>query len=309
VKEEVLRFAEWNVLPENRDYYYHHFRDNCATRIRDILDRATGGQFRAAYGEAPGRFTLRQHVRRHTWAHPFADWILNFWMGQDIDRPIRVWDEMFLPSEIGMRAEELVYVDGEGRERPLVISVEQVNRAKGRPPVLEAPRRQWPWELGLGILLAGLFGGAWYLERKKSRLGRMVLGLGQSGLGLFFGVVGLLLLFMMTLTNHDYTYNNSNILYINPLLLAALPLGLTLAWTRDGRKRERARLFLKVLWTYVFLGGILTMVIKLFPGFWQQNQVTQALVLPFSAALVWICSKRGRGQVQHNFAFKKGFPP
>jgi hypothetical protein len=89
-KEVLLHFAENNMLPENRDYPYHHFRDNCATRIRDILDFAMDGQLSAAFGETPGRYTLRQHIRRHTWARPFFDWILNFWMGQGIDRPITV---------------------------------------------------------------------------------------------------------------------------------------------------------------------------------------------------------------------------
>jgi hypothetical protein len=42
---------------------------------------------------------------------------------------------------------------------------------------------------------------------------------------------------------------------------------------------------LRILWTCVFFGGILTMVIKLFPWFYQQNQVTQALVLPFALVL------------------------
>ena len=65
-KEAVLRFAENNMLPENRDYNYHHFRDNCATRIRDILDLALDGKFREEFANAPSRFTYRQHVRRHT---------------------------------------------------------------------------------------------------------------------------------------------------------------------------------------------------------------------------------------------------
>jgi hypothetical protein len=56
---EIKEFANHNVLPENRDYFYHHFRDNCSTRIRDIIDMMTDGQFSAEYGSAPGRFTLR----------------------------------------------------------------------------------------------------------------------------------------------------------------------------------------------------------------------------------------------------------
>ncbi|MDR2101934.1 MAG: hypothetical protein LBP43_05135, partial [Treponema sp.] len=123
---------------------------------------------------------------------------------------------------------------------------------------------------------------------------RICLGLGQSFLGFFFGIAGTVLLFMTFFTDHDYTYHNSNILYINPLLLGALPLGIVFAFTGDEKKRLSAARFLRALWTYVFLGGVLTMVIKLFPGFYQQNQVTQALVLPIALVLSFIPSQGRR---------------
>jgi hypothetical protein len=37
-----------DVREENRYYYYDHFRDNCATRLRDMIDRATGGALSVA---------------------------------------------------------------------------------------------------------------------------------------------------------------------------------------------------------------------------------------------------------------------
>ncbi|MDR2404078.1 MAG: DUF4105 domain-containing protein [Spirochaetaceae bacterium] len=284
-KEEVRAFAEWNVLPENRDYYYHHFKDNCATRIRDIIDLATDGQFKEAFGEAPGRYTLRQHVRRHTWFSPFFDWLLNFFMGQDIDTPITVWEEMFLPQEIGNRIEDFSLQDSAGGERKLVRSVEILNLALNRPVVLDVPRRQWPRELVLGLAIAAVLAFLFHMEQKRPEAGRIFLGIVQSLIGFFFGMAGSILFFMIFFTNHDYTYHNSNILYINPLLLAAVPLGILLAGSKNSRRRRRARMLLRCLWTYVFFGGILTMAIKALPGFYQQNQVTQALVLPFALVL------------------------
>jgi hypothetical protein len=294
VKEEVRSFAETNVLPENRDYFYHHFKDNCATRIRDILDLATGGQFKERFGQAPGRYTLRQHVRRHTWFSPFFDWLLNFLMGQDIDRPITVWEEMFLPGEIGARIRDFRYIDPSGRERQLVSATEVMNRAVNRPAVLAAPRRQWIRELILGLLIAGISAGLLLPDRGKSGLARRCLGIIQSCLGLFLGLAGTVLFFMTFFTNHDYTYHNSNILYVNPLLLGAVPLGIIFAFPKTEKKGRSAAWLLRTLWTYVFFGGVLTMVIKLFPGFYQQNQVTQALVLPFALVLSHIPSW-GRG--------------
>jgi hypothetical protein len=285
-REEVWRFAENNVLPENRNYFYHHFKDNCSTRIRDIIDLAVDGRFREAYGGAPGRFTLRQHVRRHTWFSPFADWILNFWMGRDIDTPITVWEEMFLPSEVGARINEFWYTDAAGQSRKLVAGEEIVNRATGRPPVLEAPRRQWPAELAVGITAAILLGLALFLQTRNVLPWQIVMGVSHSLLGLVFGAAGLLLFFMSAFTNHDYTFHNSNILFVNPLLLAAVPLGILYAKSRNEPERIIPELFLKALWVLSFLGLFLSMLIKLFPGFHQQNLVDQMLLLPIVLVLV-----------------------
>jgi hypothetical protein len=286
------------VLPENKYYWYHHFKDNCSTRIRDIIDLATGGQFKVAFGNAAGRYTLRQHVRRHTWFSPFFDWLLNFLMGQGIDTPITVWDEMFLPQEVGNRILDFTYTDPDGVERKLVTKVEELNRAVKRPAVLDVPRQQWPRELVLGLALSALIAFLVLLKRRKPAVSRVSLGLLQSFLGFFFGIAGSVLLFMTFFTNHDYTYHNINIIYVNPLLFAALPLGILYArgsgavgragdsvvGTADGDRFSPARL-LRVLWTYVFLGGVFTLLLRALPGIYQQNQVTLAMVLPFAFTL------------------------
>ncbi|MDR1908982.1 MAG: DUF4105 domain-containing protein, partial [Spirochaetaceae bacterium] len=77
-KEAILNYAQNNVLPKNCYYDYHEFRDNCATRIRDLIDLGTGGQLKERLAAAPGRFTLRQHIRRFTWFRPFSGRLLDF---------------------------------------------------------------------------------------------------------------------------------------------------------------------------------------------------------------------------------------
>ncbi|MDR0562316.1 MAG: DUF4105 domain-containing protein [Spirochaetaceae bacterium] len=293
-REEVRRFAEKNILPENRNYYYHHFRDNCSTRIRDIIDLAVDGQFKQRFGEAPGRFTLRQHVRRHTWFSPFMDWILNFLMGQDIDVPITIWEEMFLPSEIARRIQDFAYQDPSGAERRLVSRQETLNRARGRPVVLDAPRKQWPRELLAGCVIAAALILCMSGRKKHPKRRRILLGLSQSLLGLFFGIAGSMLFFMTFFSDHDYTYHNSNILYINPLLLVIVPLGFISAFSGVKAKSFFADQLLRAFWTYTLFGCMLSMAIKLFPGFYQQNQVTQALTVPFALTLSFIPRWIGR---------------
>jgi len=260
-RAEIRDFAQLNVLPENRDYFYHHFKDNCSTRIRDIVDLITDGQFFEQYGNVKGRFTFRQHVRRHTWFSPAADWILNFWMGQVIDTDITVWDEMFLPSEVGKRIENFQYTDSNGTRRKLVTSVDEVFKSEGRPAVLDIPRKQWPRELAFSSVLAAIFCFFFVLQKKNYKAGKILAGCSMSLAGFVFGFASLLLYFLNIFTNHDYAYQNYNMLFATPLLLASIPLGICYAKTKDEGKLVFYSAVLRLIWLVTALGIIIKLLI------------------------------------------------
>ena len=286
-KERIREYAEWTILPENKDYYYHHFDDNCATRVRDIIDMATNGQFSALYENTPGRLTLREHVRRHTWFNPFFDWFLSFLMGQGIDVPINVWTEMFLPSEIGLRVQEFTYRDSDGNNQKLLQSAEIKSRSVGRPAVLDVPRPLWPRTLVLSCIIAVFFGILLYLKTREKPAANFIWAIGQGVLGLFFGIAGTVLFFMTFFTNHDYTYRNINVLFVNPLLLAAVPLAVIYCKNLFTYNYHKPEIYIKTLWSCVLGLGVLGILINaLFLG--QQNQADIALVLPFAAVLSWL---------------------
>jgi hypothetical protein len=300
-RKKVSDFAEFNVLPENRDYFYHHFRDNCSTRIRDIIDLAVDGQFKERYGNAPGRYTLRQHVRRHTWFVSSVDWMLNFLMGQVIDTPITIWDEMFLPAEVGKRIEDFWYTDANGVKQKLVTDVETVFKAEGRPIVLDVPRKQWPRELFFSLGLSVIFAFFFFLQLQKKtyRSGKILAGISMSLSGLVFGIAGLLLYFMALFTNHDYTFQNYNMLFGAPLLLAVFPLGLCYAFTKKAEKQIFYDAILRFVWLLTALGIFVSMVIKLLPAFYQQNLTDQMLILPL--ALLFVFQPAGLPEVKKKY--------
>ena len=300
---KVMEFAERNIRPENRDYFYHHFDDNCSTRIRDIIDLATDGQFKEKYSNETSRFTLRNHVRRHTWFSPPVDWALNFWMGQGIDTPITVWDDMFLPAEVGKRIEDFVYTDKNGVSRKLVKSKETIFESQGRPAVLDAPRKQWPYQLVFSLVLSAVFGLFFYLHSKKIRAGKILAGISMSLCGLVFGLAALLLYFMSLFTNHDYTYHNANMIFASPLLLAAVPLGICYALTKETDKQITYDFWLRLLWLVTVIGIFISMFIKLLPWFYQDNLTDQMLMLPI--ALVFTFQPAGLRSVIEKYFNKK----
>ena len=295
-------FAANNVI-ENPYYFYHHFEDNCSTRIRDIIDLAVDGQLKEQTQNKTSRFTLREHISRHSWFSPPADWFLNFLMGQVIDTPISVWEEMFLPAELGSALENFWYTDINGERRKLVSSAETVLTAKDRPPILDKPLIRWPHCLLFSLVLAAIFLFFFILQTKNIRAGRILSGISMSLCALVSGSFALLLYFMSIFTNHDYTYQNINMLFYTPLLLAAVPFGIGYAFTKKPKKLQTYSELLRLIWLLSAAGVIISILIKLLPWFYQDNLADQMIVLPI--ALVFTCNPAGLKETLNKYFPRK----
>jgi hypothetical protein len=283
-KKIILSYAEDIVHPDKCDYDYHEFRDNCSTRIRDIIDMGTEGQFKAVFDASPGRFSIRQHVRRFTWDKFFSDWFLDFLIGQNLDEKTTFWDEMFLPVEVARNIVDFVYMDSSGVIRKLVSGVQIINSSKKRQPILNEPLETWPFAFAAGLLAAALLCSITLVRRKFTRSCRILFGSLQSLLGLFLGISGSVLAFGFFM-NNDYIQQNTNILFINPLLLAMVPLGILYAANVKFPFTEKC---LRIIWTYMFIACTLTVLLRLLPFFYQQNQSAQAVILPIAFVLSYI---------------------
>jgi hypothetical protein len=88
----------WGDLDESRRYYiYDHFYDNCTTRLRDMIDRATGGALkRDAAGVYPLMF--REFGYRGLAEFPVIIAVSDFAVGRDLDKYPTLWQAMFLPD-------------------------------------------------------------------------------------------------------------------------------------------------------------------------------------------------------------------
>jgi hypothetical protein len=272
---EIGRLLATNVLPENREYLYHHYNDNCVTRLRDMVDRAIGGQLRES-DKAPGRMTLREHTRRYTAVSPPMSVLLDFLMNNEIDRPITRWEEAFLPDELERQVASLQVTGSDGQKAPLVAKNWEFYKSDRKPPP-EEPPSYGPWMLLLGLAIGGSAVGLAYWGRRGARLPRVLLGLEQLVLGLVLGFPGTVLMIMWLVTDHTVTYHNENLFLANPLTLLVAPLGLMLTWGSP-----RARSGLRVLWLVLAASGTLGLVLKIIPVFSQDNWRLIAFILPIS---------------------------
>src|SRR5690606_27748305 len=219
---ELQRFLQWNELPQNRDYRYDYYRDNCSTRVRDAIDRVVGGRIRAQTAEVLTDATYRSHTRRLTTEDPALYTGLLVGLGEPVDRRITAWEEMFLPLSMREHLRSITVLDAEGREVPLVRSETTLHEAV-RPPLPAAPPNWIPGYLAVGVLLGGALAllGSLAPRAGAARAGFALLG----GLwSLLAGVGGVVLAGLWALTDHEAAYRNENLFQLNPLSLALVVL-------------------------------------------------------------------------------------
>ena len=276
---EMQRFLQWNDTPGNRDYRYDYYRDNCSTRVRDVIDRVLGGQMRAQSEGVLTESTYRSHTRRLTAADPALYTALLLGLGQPVDRRISAWEEMFLPLQMREHLRTLTVRRADGSTVPLVKS-EQALFEAAVPPLPDSPPSWIPGYLAIGALFGGLLAllGRHAPEKRGARVGLAVLGGSWS---LFAGVGGLVLAGLWTLTDHAAAYRNENLFQLNPLSLALLVLLPALAL--GARWADR-----RAWWASLAVAGVsvLGLLAQALPGLDQVNGEIVALALPIHLGVV-----------------------
>lgn len=277
-KLELQEFLEWNQRPENRDYRYDYYRDNCSTRVRDALDMVLGGQLWAQTGERPAGTTYREHTRRLTAADPLLYTGLNLAMGPEIDRPLSVWDEMFLPLVMREHVRSLTVIDEAGREVPLVLNEVELYGSTRPEPSTDAAV-PLPWFLAFGVALGGTFLGLG-LNAPRRRAARIAFATLSAVWAGVVGVLGAIITMLWAVTDHAVTYGNENVLQANPFVLGLAVLIPLRAAGRAWAYRPALRI------ARVVAGmSILGFVIQALPGFDQINGEIIALILPVHLGL------------------------
>lgn len=265
-----------NERPENREYLYDYFWDNCSTRVRDAVDVVLGGAVRNA-ARVEGDLSFRGHALRMT-----SDMLpvylgLHLGLGSLTDAPLTAWEESFLPERLRdlLRATR---VTRDGRPVPLVKGERVLYQAR-RPPV---PDRPPVWTPAFAVVGLGLGGGLALLgaTARRRRSARIALGATTSFLGFVLGLLGLILVLLWLLTNHKAAHANANILQFAPWALALVVYGVGVARGRPVAVR-------RALWLVAAaaLLSVVGLAAKLAPGSTQDNHAFIALLLPFWVGL------------------------
>ncbi len=94
----ALETKLWASLdgPDSR-YHYDHFDENCTTRLRDLVDEATGGKL-AVGGDEAYPLTYRELGRRGFASAPPLVALADFVFGRSLETHPTTWQAMFHPA-------------------------------------------------------------------------------------------------------------------------------------------------------------------------------------------------------------------
>lgn len=206
--QQVYDLLEENYKLENRFYRYDFFFDNCATRIRDVVQKAFGDRLDYGLNGSSG-LTFRDQVEEYTAAMPWSLFGISLALGAPYDREIEGEEIMFLPDDLaaGFSSAKL---DG----KPLVSESRQILNAE---TVESASSAMNPVNLGFIFLILILF--QLFVEWKR---GRQFSVLRKFEL-ILFGLMGWVVLLLWLATDHQATKPNWDVLWLWPLHLLVWP--------------------------------------------------------------------------------------
>ena len=216
LKKKLLEKINENYRPENREYKYEFFYDNCSSRIRDIISNTLDNQLKLATSLDANKYSFRDIIHQYLKNDPWLELGIDLVLGKRIDVIVDNKNLMFLPKYL----EEIL-------DKSLIkenTKIEDLVLKKNDIVPIESDQKQsskimiYSWIILIITLL--------FLILKNSRIFNIWSSLNLS----LIGILGILLMFMWFGTDHQATKNNFNLLWASPLHLGLIYFIITNKW-------------------------------------------------------------------------------
>ncbi len=277
-KNAVFRYLQTNYLPENREYLYDFFFDNCATRIRDVFKKTLQDSLQFDPTVAQRRQSFRQIVGIYQNPFPWADFGVDLAMGVPSDRLANAPEYMFIPDYLEEGFAKARVRDKSGIH-PFAQPVNVIFSAT--PPAPVSSPGLTPNILFWTLLVLGALFTFYQFRQKRATYTFDVVLFGTIGL------LGAVLLFLTTGTDHKAFAKNLNLLWAIPL---HLPVALLLLRRKKPSFLKNYFLLtaglmavLLVLWRWLpqeyhpaFFPVVLLLGLRAAFIYWQENQKRSA---------------------------------
>ncbi|MBP5515941.1 MAG: DUF4105 domain-containing protein [Bacteroidales bacterium] len=208
-KDELSRLFDSlmvNIRPENMFYQYDLFRDNCATRVYDMINKALSPERKMKFSRPEHSTTQRDLIHKYT-----EDTLLWWRFGVDLmlgcktDKAMQTEEYMYVPMEMMTIYDTTIMSDGKPLAEPPVqlLADHRDKKCRSLSPTL------FFWILFVIIAVLTFFS-----YRKGWKLYWLD--------GIIFGLVSLIsivLLYMTLFSDHWCTKTNLNLIWANPLYI------------------------------------------------------------------------------------------
>ena len=206
-KIKIAEAIERNYLPENREYRYNYFYDNCTTRARDMVLGSLKKYIK--YKRQDGGPSFRRMIHAYNEEHPWARFGNDMLLGIKADLPTNINEQQFLPDHL-MEDFSTAIVNKDNKEWKLVNETKAIIPYFQQNVAKEFPVRPITCSIILLIITVILT----FIERSL----KISIWYYDLLLLVLSGLSGLIL-FVMIFSQHPTVSLNLQLLMFNPLPL------------------------------------------------------------------------------------------
>jgi hypothetical protein len=208
-KQRIFDVLNQNALPENREYRYDFFFDNCATRLRDQVFNNISGSIRLQ-NEEGHQMSYRQLYGSYLEHSPWIEFGIHLLLGMKSDKIATAFSEMYLPDYLYAQFEKAKIQHPDSSINLVISEIELLNYPR---PTAEISKFYWPSSVFVILFFMVLIGSFINIRTKKG------LNIFDAILFISVGSAGLLFGFLWFFTKHSVTGENLNLLWAFPTIL------------------------------------------------------------------------------------------
>lgn len=206
-KDQLFKALEENAKPENRMYRYNYFMDNCATRVRDMIERNAGGKVH--FPESHPTESYRDLIKHFHHSFRWIDFGIDLLVSKPADQPIPTYAHMFLPEYLFNQFAQ-AQIEYNGTSQPLVTETRTLIEYPNHKLESDLP---WP-AIVFGLLFLGIAFYSIRNYRQKKNTDWM-----DYWLLALTGISGIIMSWFALYSEHPAMSPNYNILWALPLNL------------------------------------------------------------------------------------------
>ncbi|MCX2744595.1 DUF4105 domain-containing protein [Mangrovivirga sp. M17] len=205
--EAIHQYLKNNIRPENQNYYYDYYYNNCATKVYDVFDQVLGEDMSTDWSFIDSNLSFRESTNQLLGWQPWGSLGINLCLGLPIDKKMTPREYTYLPEYV-----EKSFLNTKVSGRPLAIKEDLIihysrNEAQA---IAEKPGPFTPM-----VVFWAVFGIIFIITLIGYKNYRWIKAIDVIWY-FVVGAIGLLLTLLWFFTDHSAAENNFNLLWAWP---------------------------------------------------------------------------------------------